>query len=209
MAAIFFDLDGTLLEFDRPYDRLLERTFEARVGRSSAAMVDTYGEAFFAAFGAMEPDPVERGMTAVVQECDLDAAPPQLAAELLEQEVTAATATDGVERVLDSLADHHLGVLTNGEPDWQAAKLAGVGLDDRFDVVLTSYGVGAHKPDSESFAAARAAVDADRYVMIGDDLEGDVAGARAAGFDAVHYDPDSETAVRVDGLGALADVVDL
>jgi len=209
MAAVFFDLDGTLLSFDRPYDRLLERTFEARIGRSSAAIVDAYSEAFFTAFEAMETDPVERGMTAAVEECDLDVAPAQLAAELLEQEVTAATPTDGAERLLDALDGHHLGVLTDGEPDWQAAKLAGVGLDDRFEVVLTSYGIGAHKPDSESFAAARAAVDADRYVMVGDDREGDVEGARAAGFDAVHYDPGSETAVRVDGLGALADVVEL
>lgn len=209
MAAVFFDLDGTLLEFDRPYGRLLERTFEARVGRSSDAMVDAYSETFFAAFEALQPDPVERGMRAAVEECNLDVAPSRLVAELLEQEVTAATATDGAERVLDALADHHLGVLTNGEPDWQAAKLAAVGLDDRVETVLTSYGVGAHKPDAAIFDAARAAVDADRYVMVGDDREGDVVGAREAGFDAVHYDPSADVPVRVDDLGALAAVVDL
>jgi putative hydrolase of the HAD superfamily len=61
------------------------------------------------------------------------------------------------------------------------------GLRERLDGVATSAQVGAAKPSGELFAAALelAGVAAAEAIHVGDSLEEDVAGARAAGIDAV------------------------
>jgi putative hydrolase of the HAD superfamily len=66
--------------------------------------------------------------------------------------------------------------------------LARTGLAGRVDAVVTSAETGAAKPDPAIFAAAlRAAggVRAPEALHVGDSLDADVAGARAAGIDAV------------------------
>lgn len=201
-TAVWFDLDGTLVELDRSYGLLLEETFEARLGRVSNDLVERYSERFFEALADCEPDPYLRGMEAAVAGLDDAPAPARLVAELVERELAATTLVDGADAALDALADHPLGVLTNGVPDLQRAKLERVGVADAFDAVVASNDVGAVKPDPEIFAAARERIDADRHVMIGDDREGDVAGAREAGFEAIHVDP-TETVATVPDLTAL------
>lgn len=65
--------------------------------------------------------------------------------------------------------------------------LDGAGLGPLLDAVVTSAGVGAAKPDPRLFAAALTRVDIlpERAVHVGDSVEHDVAGARAAGLRAV------------------------
>jgi len=78
-----------------------------------------------------------------------------------------------------------LGILTNGLPATQRAKIQALGLEPRVDAVLYAeeHAPGG-KPSRAAFAAALAAlgVPACRAVFIGDDLERDVQGARAAGL---------------------------
>jgi putative hydrolase of the HAD superfamily len=86
---------------------------------------------------------------------------------------------------LDRLRRHvRLGLVTNGTSDLQRRKLALAGLADRFDVVVAACDVGIGKPDPAVFAAALAAlgVAADEVVMVGNDLDRDIAGAAAAGI---------------------------
>lgn len=189
-TAICFDLDGTLVHFDRPYDELLASVFEAELGHSSPDLVAAYDEAFFAAFEACKPEPVRRGMAAVAEadgsDPDLDA----LVAALRRAEHEHTRVAEGTRESLTALAeDNVLAVLTNGVPDWQRAKLAHHDLLGHFEAVVTSYEVGAHKPDAELFEAARERLDAEEFVMVGDDYEADVEGARAAGFVPVYADP--------------------
>lgn len=187
-TAVWFDLDGTLVDLDRPYGQLLEETFEARLGYSSNDLTDRYTERFFAALSATEPDPYLRGMEAALDPVDDAPAASRVVGELVERELDATALVDGVEPLLEALSDRPLGVLTNGVPDLQRAKLERHGIDDRFEAVVASNGVGAVKPDPEIFEAARERIDADRHVMVGDDREGDVEGAREAGFEGVHLD---------------------
>jgi len=69
--------------------------------------------------------------------------------------------------------------------------LDAVGVGELIDAVVPSASVGAAKPDPRLFAAALAAVNARpaRAVHVGDSLEHDVAGARAAGLRAVLVSP--------------------
>ena len=81
---------------------------------------------------------------------------------------------------------HRLVVVSNWDcslPDW----LGSTGLLELVDGVVTSAEVGAAKPDPEVFrrALALAGVDGGGAVHVGDSIENDVAGARAAGIRAI------------------------
>jgi len=206
-TAVWFDLDGTLLHLERPYGQLLEETFEARLGYSSNRLVERYSDRFFEALSSCEPEPYRRGMAAALDPVEDAPAPARVVDELIERELEATALAPGVEAVLDAFADRPLGVLTNGVPDLQRAKLERHGVADRFAAVVASNGVGAVKPDPAIFEAARERIDADRHVMVGDDYEGDVEGAREAGFEAVHLDRGVDVAT-VPSLATLATLVE-
>ncbi|NEA36268.1 HAD family hydrolase [Streptomyces sp. SID13031] len=83
-----------------------------------------------------------------------------------------------------------IGVLTNGITQQQNAKLAAIGLADHIDVVSTSEGLGFSKPAPQSYLLTCQAlgVSPAETLMIGDNLDKDVLGARAAGLTAEHLD---------------------
>lgn len=230
--AVSFDLDGTLVSFDRPYDELRADAFADCGLPATEATARTYDETFFELFDALEPEPVRGAVEAVLDEHGLDAEPDAVVDAIYEHEIGATTVRPGVERLLDAVSDGdtvpngeatgasaasgeatasdvRLAVLTNGLPDLQRRKLAAVGLGARFDAVVTSYEVGAHKPAPTAFAAVRDRLPAGAYVHVGDDREADAEGARDAGFVGVHLDPDADgTTVSTPGADALASLFD-
>lgn len=70
------------------------------------------------------------------------------------------------------------------------------GLLDPFEFCLVSADVGIRKPRSEIFhmALRRMQLQADRAVHVGDDVEKDVAAARAQGLKTVWFRPDRDSA---------------
>src|SRR4051812_16842747 len=83
------------------------------------------------------------------------------------------------------------------------------GLAELLDGVVTSATVGATKPDPAVFSAALevAGCDAAEAVHVGDSLENDVAGARAAGIEPVLLDRSG--AASPDGVRAIASLGEL
>ncbi|HRN38232.1 MAG TPA: YjjG family noncanonical pyrimidine nucleotidase [Flavobacteriales bacterium] len=101
----------------------------------------------------------------------------------------------GAAALLEDLRPHyHLHIITNGFTGVQDVKLRSSGIRHHFGVVLTSEMAGAPKPNAAIFrhalrsAGARAA----ESLMIGDNVRADVAGARAAGMDQVHFPQEGE-----------------
>jgi putative hydrolase of the HAD superfamily len=208
-TAVFFDLDGTVIEFAKPYGEVIEETLQAYLGRSTAELVETYNENFFRALMAIEPEPYLTGMQAVCSEINGDTAPETLVSGLYDREVAMTTVSDDAHDLFVSLAEHHhLGIITNGVPEWQKAKLEHHGLLERFETVVTSYEAGAHKPDSAPFEMAKERSDADTHVMVGDDYEADIEGAREAGFVPVHLNHEAVAPTQVRDLDTLGTVLD-
>ena len=100
-------------------------------------------------------------------------------------------------------------VLTNGDHDHQALKLAQTGLGGDVDHLVASSRLSASKPHAAAFLEACALVGAapGAALMVGNSLEHDVRGALAAGLDAVWLDRDgagnSSDVRRVNGLDEL------
>jgi putative hydrolase of the HAD superfamily len=203
-TAIFFDLDGTLVQFDGAYEDVVAATMETHLGDAAPEVVGAYHEAFREAFGDLAAEPYHAAMAtaadaAGVDDPDLDA----MVATLREAEFDALVVDPAVEDSLASLGeDAALGVLTNGVEDWQRDKLAHVGLADRFDAVVTSYEAGVHKPEPGIFETAEGRLPADEYAMVGDS-DDDVEGARAAGWVPIRYEDDDGGPGFWETVGAL------
>jgi len=184
MRALVFDLDGTLLQYQRAYDVLLAATFEEGCGCVDQVHLDSYSESFFEEFSACNDRPVERAFDRTGVSGD----PEEFADRLLAAEIAATEPPAGAQSDLERLGDTFtLGVLTNGLPEWQRGKLAAHSLLDPFETVVTSYEVGAHKPDPAPFREVERRLDADAYAMIGDS-DDDIDGAENAGWDALRYE---------------------
>lgn len=96
-------------------------------------------------------------------------------------------------------AGRRLGILSNTcEIHWNYCLERFALLGELFDVHLASFAVGAMKPEPEIFhAAARRAGCDPRAIFFTDDVAEHVAGAQAAGFDAVQF---TSAAAIVDAL---------
>jgi putative hydrolase of the HAD superfamily len=105
---------------------------------------------------------------------------------------------------------HTLVVVSNWDcslPHW----LAGAGLLELLDGVVSSAAVGAAKPDPAIFAVALERADArpGDALHVGDSLDKDVAGARAAGIGALLVCRDGHPPDGVRAIGTLAELPSL
>lgn len=86
---------------------------------------------------------------------------------------------------------YKLYVITNGFNEVQFTKLRNSNLDQYFEKVFTSEDAGAQKPNPVIFEHALTKVNANKEqsLMIGDDLQVDILGAKAFGLDQVYFNP--------------------
>jgi phosphoserine phosphatase len=119
---------------------------------------------------------------------------------------------DGADTTVRTLADRYdIGLLTNGPPDVQQCKIDATGLEDCFAAVVISGVVGVAKPDPAVFDLVldRLAANRASTVMVGDNWERDVRGARAAGWSSIWVSagrpcPDPSAGVpAVDGVAEI------
>jgi putative hydrolase of the HAD superfamily len=84
--------------------------------------------------------------------------------------------------------NYTLHLITNGFEKTQHAKLKNADIDVFFTQVITSEGSNSLKPQKAIFdyALQKAGAQANESIMLGDDIEVDIAGARGAGLDQVY-----------------------
>ena len=105
-------------------------------------------------------------------------------------------------------------LVTNGASRLQRAKLAVTDLEAYFTAVIVSEEVGVGKPDPAPFevALAQLGLRNDEVVMVGNDVDRDIAGARNAHIRPIHVDrigphPPSATTDVVADLTQLNDLL--
>ena len=84
-----------------------------------------------------------------------------------------------------------LHLITNGFAEVQWIKVENSGLKPFFEHIIISEEVGTQEPDKEIFEIAmnRAFTHADECIMIGDNYNTDIVGARNAGIDQIFFNP--------------------
>ncbi|GAB3331226.1 YjjG family noncanonical pyrimidine nucleotidase [Marivirga atlantica] len=105
---------------------------------------------------------------------------------------------------------YQLHILTNGFNDVQYIKLENAKLNTFFDTVVTSDSAGYKKPMASIFKYAIDKADArmNESVMIGDNLQTDILGARNFGMDQIYFNPDKKVheASVTHEIGCLSDL---
>lgn len=102
----------------------------------------------------------------------------------------------GTLEMLSNLKGHfNMHIITNGFEETQKVKLQGSGLAPFFEVLMCSDTLGINKPESKIFVSALKEAGAHRKnsLMIGDNLQVDILGARNTGIDQVYYNPQGES----------------
>ncbi|GAB3473072.1 HAD family hydrolase [Nocardiopsis coralliicola] len=201
-AAIFFDLDDTLLD-ERTASSAGLRALMAQLGHpdfdAARSLWDVQTEISFGAYvdgrltlaeqrrERVRALAVQAGHTAV-SDADCDG----LFDRYLAAHRSAWTAFADAVPALDALAGAGvaLGVITNGVAELQHDKLDRLGLADRFPTVVCADTAEAGKPDRRIFAAAcaRAGVAPESAWHVGDHLDADALGAASAGLRAILLD---------------------
>jgi putative hydrolase of the HAD superfamily len=114
---------------------------------------------------------------------------------------------DGTFELLDYLKPKYkLHIITNGFEEVQTRKLQNSNIAVFFNTVTNSERVGVKKPNPKIFQYALHAANTlpQKSVMIGDNLEADILGAEAVGFNTIHFVQNTENfehhTVRVSSL---------
>jgi YjjG family noncanonical pyrimidine nucleotidase len=207
LKHIFFDLDHTLWDYDTSSMEALTELYN----RFNLDQLFTSTEAFIKKFHFVNAglwdrynkDEIDREYirkhrfaSVVAGRMDPDE---QLTNEMSDFFIsfcpTLPYLMEGAVEVLENLKDDFgLSIISNGFTDTQSVKLSSCKIDHYFEHVITSESAGSRKPSTEIFdhALALASVAKEEVIMIGDNLNTDIAGAKAAGWEAIWYCQEKE-----------------
>ena len=184
-----FDLDGTLLDRRRSFERFARDQWHRFSPVLQAVHPDDYVQTLIRVDGNGYA-PRRELFTGLLTTLGL---PRDLADTLLSDYrarfPSICMLSPDVLRTLAALraSGRTLGLITNGSVRMQSGKLQCLFPASTFDAVLISEAEGVHKPDPEIFrrALTRLHTDPSRSVFVGDHPDVDIGGARAAGMQTV------------------------
>jgi len=202
---IFFDLDRTLWDFDKNSEKTLEQLFR------DFNLQDTFGSFLFfknryeyhnkklwIAYyqNRIEKDELSyRRFYLTLKEGGMDdiELSKEIAQDFIELSPLQTETFPHTHNCLEYLKekDYQLHIITNGFNEVQGRKLQNSKLNNYFTEVITSENAGANKPHAQIFEYAFEATGANsnNSIMIGDDLNTDIRGARDIGMDHIYFNP--------------------
>jgi len=189
IRAVFFDLDDTLC------DAIGSRPQRARKALEDFCRHHPDYEVEELLRRALQPNPFldreVRGLRSVFAELGLEASDGARAAyACYSQYFDPLHLFEGVAETLELLCRRYgLGIISNGDEAVQRGKVRHFRLERYLRWLVISEGVGLRKPDARIFqhALSLAGVDPQEGVFVGDRLDTDVGGAKAAGMRAVWF----------------------
>lgn len=191
IAAVSFDLDDTLVQYERSPGEVLHACFD-RLGVEPLFAVEEYYDRYdeFAETCESMDELRTECFAALAAEHGYDRGLGREVASVFREERDQSNVEllPSAARVLDELhGEYRLAIVTNGARDAQQQKIEAVGLDRWVDTVVIAGHETPPKPDPAPIERAIESLDAtpETTVHVGDSLETDVAGATAAGVDSV------------------------
>ena len=117
---------------------------------------------------------------------------------------------DALETLEYLKTKYELHIITNGFEEVQEIKIRHSGLEGYFKHIFISGKVGHQKPDKQMFLHALdvAGAQVEESLMIGDNMQTDIAGARSVGMDQVFFNP-NHTKTRDKATYEIAELKEL
>lgn len=200
IAAVLFDLDGTLIDHDTAIEEaagaLLKRLRPGATMHDQGVFVERWkvlNREWYLRFFAQSVTFQESGRGKLrdafvpygihFSDRSADAA----LAEYWDNYVKSCHAFDDVRQCMSELSVYKVGIVTNGQEAQQIAKIKRCDVLRGIDVVVTAEAAGCAKPDARIFAFAcrKAGIRPQEAIYVGNDFELDVAAARNAGLASI------------------------
>ncbi|GAB4014753.1 YjjG family noncanonical pyrimidine nucleotidase [Spirosoma koreense] len=202
---LFFDLDHTLWDFDRNSAESLTELFETfRLTEVGIASAEEFSRHFIdinrKLWADYDKNLIEHGyirqhrFPMVFRSLGVDESAVQvdLNAEYLRLLPLKPHLLESAREILDYLNGRYtLHIITNGFAEIQAVKMASAEIAHYFTHVVTSENANAKKPDPLVFQFAMdiSGASVAESLMIGDNYDADILGAKSVGMDTVFYNP--------------------
>ena len=196
---IFFDLDHTLWDFETNSDIAFETIFkEHKVNVSLEKFLNYYRDINQKYWKLYREDNVSKEDLRYGRLKDTfnkinykvnDDLIENLAVDYIDVLPNSNLLFDGAHEILTHLqSNYQLHIITNGFNEVQSLKMEKSDLTKYFKTIITSEDAGVKKPNPIIFEYALAQTNAvsGESLMIGDNWEADIMGAKNAGFDVIH-----------------------
>ncbi|MDC7239731.1 MAG: YjjG family noncanonical pyrimidine nucleotidase [Spirochaetales bacterium] len=200
IKTIFFDVDGTLLDFKKAEDMAVEKL---RVYMEDTSTPEEFSNAYHEVNDRIWIE-LEQGLI-TGEELKLErfrrfaaaknhpASPEDLAEYYMTALGEGAYPLEGSQELLEGLrGEYRLAIITNGLVKVQEARLEAMKYGEIFEEMVISEKEGVSKPRKEIFerCAERMGISLDNSVlMVGDSLSSDIGGGINAGIRTCWYNP--------------------
>lgn len=189
--AVIFDLDDTLYK-ERDYVESALRTLARETGYPYPALPSAGNEVPAAAAEVMDALASAAGL------------PVSVILERYRRHIPALTDTEGAAGVLRVLKERGciIGILTDGRPHTQRAKIAALGLTEIIgpNRIFISGETGVAKPDPRAWQSVADKIpSATHYIYVGDNPAKDFAAPQALGWHTIGIADDGRNIHRQDG----------
>lgn len=210
---IFWDLDQTLLNFDRSMDYAIRAVFDQynlMINDDIVSRYDAINKRYWdrLELGEITKEELKTGrFRTLFEELDIShVLPEEMALAYQDKLGSVFFYMDGAKELVMNLRDmgYRQYIVTNGIHTTQANKMKLSGLDQIMDGVFVSELMGYPKPMREYFDACFAAlpgVKKEECILVGDSLTSDMKGANNAGIAACWFNPgkrQKDVDVRID-----------
>lgn len=205
--AVFFDMDNTILAYDSKSPQSWERAFTRFGPQLKGVDVQQFGDAMNEIRPWFWGDPARdqrarldlatarREMVALAFShlgVDAGEAGSEMADAYGDIQEASIEAYPGAMNTLQRIREMGKGMalITNGVSRLQRAKINRFGLEPFFDCIIVEGEFGAGKPDPRVYrhALEQLSVQPSEAMMVGDNLQADIAGAQSLGIPTVWVD---------------------
>jgi len=200
VTDVFFDLDHTLWDFEKNSSLTFEKILgENNIGVDLDNFLEIYVPTNLAFWKLYREERITKSelryqrLKTVFDELDypvLDETINLLANEYITHLSSYNHILPHTIEILEYLRPNYkLHIITNGFQEIQEKKMRGSNIRLYFDQIINSEMAGVKKPNPQIFELAlqRAKVGPEKSIMIGDNIEADILGAKAMGFHALHF----------------------
>ncbi|MCD6366622.1 MAG: YjjG family noncanonical pyrimidine nucleotidase [Bacteroidales bacterium] len=207
ISTIFFDLDRTLWDFETNSEVTLRQLYSdfnlKKFIPSQEVFLSTYREknkALWALYrkGCLDSNVLKQKRfyeTFLAYGIDKPELAQTFGRAYLEKLATQKQLFPGTIELLDYLFPKYpLYILTNGFKEVQHKKLKNINLKKYFTGIFTSDEIGYPKPNPEffSFVLDKISAKPEHCIMVGDDLQTDILGAKNMSIKGIYFNPDEK-----------------
>ncbi len=204
--GIFFNLDGTLTERTRGFDKIYGEAVDSSGLKIIEDSYQEYQEKFFKYFRSSYVFPRRQAIEELLKEKDYfsDERVEEFVKGWEEAESDSFVLKEGVKEVLEDLSENNvLGIISNGTGRLQRMKLEKLGISDYFESVIISSEVGFKKPEPGIFEAAKSSLSVDRFFIVSNLPKSDILGGKKNGLKPVWLDKSEKS---IEGVDKLQDI---